>query len=205
MKSSFEIFSKLPRDYYNRPLLDIAKDILGKAFVRKINNKMLAGIIVEVEAYDGRTDEAAHSFGGITNRNKIMFEEGGLLYVYFIYGIHYCCNIVTGKNGIGNAILIRGIQPMIGVEEMLINRFGESNFTDKHKFSVTNGPAKITKAFGINKSQNGINLNGNEIYLCDSNFPKDFKIVTTTRIGIKKSAELPWRFYIKNNPYVSKK
>jgi DNA-3-methyladenine glycosylase len=205
MKNSFEIFSKLTKDFYNRELLETAKDLLGKLFVRKINNKILAGIIVEVEAYDGRTDEAAHSFGGITKRNKIMFEDGGLLYVYFIYGIHYCCNVVTGSKGIGNAVLIRGIQPMIGIDEMLNNRFGKIKFNETHNVSLTNGPAKITKAFSINKKNNGTDLCGDEIYLCNSNFSNDFEIVSTTRIGIKKSADLPWRFYIKNNPYVSKK
>jgi DNA-3-methyladenine glycosylase len=203
MKNSFEIYSKLPKSFYNRELLDVAKELLGKVFVRNINNKLLAGIIVEIEAYDGRTDEAAHSFGGITKRNKIMFEEGGLLYVYFIYGIHYCCNVVTGGKGIGNAVLIRGIQPMIGIDEMLNNRFGENNFNDKHTLSLTNGPAKITQAFSIDKKNNGADLCGDDIYLCESNFSNDFEIVTTTRIGIKKSVELPWRFYIKNNPYVS--
>ena len=205
MKNSFEIYSKLPKTFYNHELLDVAKALLGKVFVRTLNNKLLAGIIVEIEAYDGRTDEAAHSFGGITKRNKIMFEEGGLLYVYFIYGIHYCCNVVTGGKGIGNAVLIRGIQPMIGIDEMLNNRFGENNFNDKHTLSLTNGPAKITQAFSIDKKDNGADLCGDDIYLCESNFSNDFEIVTTTRIGIKKSVELPWRFYIKNNPYVSKK
>ena len=205
MKNSFEIYSKLPKSFYNRELLDVAKDLLGKVFVRTLYNKLLAGIIVEIEAYDGRTDEAAHSFGGITKRNKIMFEEGGLLYVYFIYGIHYCCNVVTGGKGIGNAVLIRGIQPMIGIDEMLNNRFGENNFNDKHTLSLTNGPAKITQAFSIDKKDNGADLCGDDIYLCESNFSNDFEIVTTTRIGIKKSVELPWRFYIKNNPHVSKR
>ena len=205
MKNSLEINSKLPLDFYNQPLLDIAKEILGKVFVRKIQNKIFAGIIVEVEAYDGRTDKAAHSYRGITSRNKVMFEEGGLIYVYFIYGIHHCCNVVTGNKGIGNAILIRGIEPVLGIETMLQNRFGNIKHSEKHILSVTNGPAKITKAFGIDKNNNGTSLCGNEIYLCDSNYPKDFKIVTTTRIGIKKSVDLPWRFYIKNNPYVSKK
>ena len=205
MKNSFEIYSKLPKSFYNRELLDVAKDLLGKVFVRTLYNKLLAGIIVEIEAYDGRTDEAAHSFGGITKRNKIMFEEGGLLYVYFIYGIHYCCNVVTGGEGIGNAVLIRGIQPMMGIDEMLNNRFGKNNFNDKHTLSLTNGPAKITQAFSIDKKNNGADLCGDDIYLCESNFSNDFEIVTTTRIGIKKSVELPWRFYIKNNPHVSKR
>ena len=88
-------------------------------------------------------------FGGITKRNKIMFEDGGLLYVYFIYGIHYCCNVVTGSKGIGNAVLIRGIQPMIGMDEMLNNRFGKIKFNEMHNVSLTNGPAKITQAFSI--------------------------------------------------------
>jgi DNA-3-methyladenine glycosylase len=203
MKNSFEIYSKLPSEFYTRELLDVAIDLIGKTFVRHINKKTLAGVIVEVEAYDGRTDKAAHSFGGPTERNKIMFEKGGLLYVYFIYGMHYCCNVVTGQKGIGNAVLIRALQPVMGIEKMIKNRFGNIEPGEKHLRNLTNGPAKITQALNINKVNNGTDLGGNEIYLSENNFPKDFEIVSDKRIGIKKSTDLPWRFYIKNNPYVS--
>lgn len=203
MKNSFEIYSKLPTKFYRRELLDVAKDLLGKTFVRKINKKTLAGVIVEVEAYDGRTDKAAHSYGGINERNKTMFEQGGVLYVYFIYGIHYCCNVVTGKKGIGSGVLIRGMQPAVGINTMIKNRFGNIEANEKQLRNLTNGPAKITQALNINKMQNGTDLNGIQIFLAESNFPQNFKIVSGKRIGIKKSAELPWRFYIKNNPYVS--
>ena len=203
MKDSFEIYSKLPSKFYTREMLDVAKDLLGKTFVRRINKKTLAGVIVEVEAYDGRTDKAAHSYGGITERNKIMFEQGGLLYVYFIYGMHYCCNIVTGQKGIGNAVLIRALQPVMGIEKMIENRFGNIEPGEKHLQNLTNGPAKITQALNINKMQNGTSLNGKQIFLAENNFPQNFKIISGKRIGIKKSADLPWRFHIKNNPYVS--
>ena len=203
MKNSFEIYSKLPSKFYTRELLDVAKDLLGKTFVKRINKKTLAGVIVEVEAYDGLTDKAAHSYGGPTERNKIMFEQGGLLYVYFIYGIHYCCNVVTGQKGIGNAVLIRALQPAMGIETMVKNRFGNIEPCEKHLQNLTNGPAKITQALNINKINNGTDLGGNEIYLSENNFPQNFEIVAGKRIGIKKSTDLPWRFYIKNNPYVS--
>ena len=205
MKNSVEIYSKLPLNFYRRELLEVAPDLLGKAFVHTTNNKILAGVIVEVEAYDGRIDKAAHSYGGVTQRNKVMFEKGGLLYVYFIYGMHYCCNVVTGDEGIGNAVLIRAVQPILGIENMIQNRFPDGNINDKKMVNLTNGPAKLTQALEIDRNYNGIKLSDDIVYLCDSSHPKNFEIGVSKRIGIKKSAELPWRFYIKNNSYVSKK
>ncbi len=113
--------NKLPRSFYTRPTITVAKELLGKIFVRKIGKKILSGRIVEVEAYL-RNDPACHAFRGMTERNRVMFNEGGYLYVYFTYGMHYCANIVTYKEGIGEAVLIRAVEPVDGIEVMIKNR-----------------------------------------------------------------------------------
>ncbi len=151
------------------------------------------------------TDKSAHSYVGITERNNIMFKNGGLLYVYLIYGIHNCCNIVTGKQNEGDAVLIRGIEPLSGIKKMAFNRYDKSDISSSEKINLSNGPGKICQAFKINRDQNGFNLTGNEIYLLDNEKVKEEKIASTKRIGIKRSKDLQWRFYIKNNQYVSKR
>ena len=116
---------KLNKDFYRRHALAVAPELLGKLLVRKSEDKLLSGMIVETEAYDGANDAASHSFGGRTKRNSVMFEEGGLLYVYFTYGMYYCCNIVTGKKDSGQAVLIRALEPVDGIGEMNLNRFSK--------------------------------------------------------------------------------
>jgi DNA-3-methyladenine glycosylase len=195
---------KLPKDFYNRKVNSVAKSLLGKILVRKDHSLLLSGKIVEVEAYDWKHDEASHSFNGKTKRNEIMFGEAGHLYVYFTYGMHFCANVVTGKVG-GSAVLIRAIEPIDGINIMSLNRFGKETIDKKELINLCNGPAKICQAFGINRSSNGINLQSDEIFIVDSPEIKRTKIISTTRIGIKKSIDLPWRYYVKDNPFVSKK
>lgn len=195
---------KLKRNFYTRDLQIVAKELLGKILVKKDGNTILSGKIVEVEAYDGEIDEASHAYIGKTERTKIMFNEGGYFYVYFTYGAHYCCNVVTGKAGKGTAVLIRAIEPIDGLDEMAINRFG-SLIIEKEKIKLTNGPGKICKAFGISKEHYGIDLTDEYIFIIDMPKIKEEEIIITKRIGIKKSVDLKWRYYIKNNPYVSKK
>jgi len=203
--NSLNLQNKPTLNFYSRNVITVAKDLLGKIFVKIIEGKILAGIIVETEAYDGSMDKAAHSFNGKTKRNEVMFERGGLLYVYFTYGVHHCCNVVTGKPGEGCAVLIRAIEPISGINQMAINRFGRPDFTPKDLFNLTSGPGKICKAFSIDRRDNGANLMGDEIFIIDgAKIPKN-KIVVSSRIGIKKSADLPWRFYIKDNQFVSSK
>ncbi|MCB0730942.1 MAG: DNA-3-methyladenine glycosylase [Ignavibacteriae bacterium] len=198
--------NKLKKDFYTRNVLAVAKDLLGKIFVyqESENSEKLMARIVEVEAYDGNIDEAAHTFIGKTERNKIMFEEGGFLYVYFTYGKHFCANIVTGVKDHGTAILLRGMEPISGINKYAFNRFAKREITEKEKINLLNGPAKICQAFNLDRKFNGTNLIANKIYLLNSDKIPGDKIVQTTRIGIKKSVELPWRFYIKDNKYVSK-
>ena len=207
--------NKLNREFYTRPLITVAKELLGKILVKTegtpiptkppITQTFLAGKIVEVEAYDGSIDQAAHTFIGRTKRNEIMFGQGGYLYVYFTYGVHFCSNVVTGIEGQGTAVLIRALEPVFGIEEMIINRFGRDLKNEKEKLNLTNGPGKICQAFKINRDHWGADLTGNEIFIIDQPIVENKNIIVTKRIGISKSVDLPWRFYIKDNPWVSVK
>lgn len=196
---------KLPRKFYTRDVHIVAKELLGKYLVRKVRRKNLIGRIVEVEAYDGLIDEAAHTFRGKTKRNEVMFNEGGFLYVYFTYGMHYCSNVVAGKLNEGKAVLLRAVEPVNGIDLMAINRFGKKDISAVELKNLTNGPAKICQAFGIARSENGTDLTGKEIFIFDSPKLSENKIAASTRIGIKKSVDLPWRYYIKNNSFLSRK
>jgi DNA-3-methyladenine glycosylase len=196
---------KLKRSFYTRELLTVAKELLGKILVKTDGKVILSGKIVEVEAYDGSIDEAAHTFIGKTKRNEIMFGIGGFLYVYFTYGAHFCSNIVTGKEGEGTAVLIRALEPLDGINKMIFNRFGRDLLKDEEKYNLTSGPGKVCQAMSITKDHYGVDLTGDKIFLLDQPDLKSGQIVISKRIGIKKSVDLLWRFYIKDNPYISKK
>jgi DNA-3-methyladenine glycosylase len=195
---------KLRKSFYRRELLDVAKSLLGKILVKVDGKNILSGIIVEVEAYHGDFDEAAHSYRGITKRTEIMFESGGYLYVYFTYGAHHCCNVVTGKKGQGTAVLIRAVEPISGIDTMIKNRFGRKPKNIKEIFNLTSGPGKTCQAFGIDRKYSGTDLTGNEIFILDGEKIRSKDIGVSKRIGISRSVELPWRFFIKNNPYLSR-
>ncbi|NWG27978.1 MAG: DNA-3-methyladenine glycosylase [Ignavibacteriaceae bacterium] len=196
---------KLNKTFYRRELLEVANDLLGKILVKIDGKNILAGKIVEVEAYHGNFDEASHAFIGITKRNEVMFESGGFLYVYFTYGAHHCCNVVTGKKGEGTAVLIRAVEPVSGLEKMIKNRFGRKLKNDKEIFNLTTGPGKVCQAFGIDRTHSGIDLTGNKIFILDGKKISSKEIGISKRIGITRSVDLPWRFFIKNNPYLSRK
>jgi DNA-3-methyladenine glycosylase len=196
---------KLKKSFYRRELLDVARSLLGKILVKASGDKILAGKIVEVEAYHGDSDEAAHSYGGITKRNEIMFEAGSYLYVYFTYGAHHCCNVVTGKRGQGTAVLIRAVEPVEGIDSMIRNRFGRKIKNDKEIFNLTSGPGKVCQAFSIDRTHSGTDLTGNKIFILNGEKIKSKDIGVSKRIGITRSVDLPWRFFIKNNPYLSRK
>jgi DNA-3-methyladenine glycosylase len=196
---------KLNRNFYKRELISVARDLLGKILVKVNGKTILSGKIVEVEAYHGDFDKAAHSYGGVTKRTEIMFEEGGYLYVYFTYGAHHCCNVVTGKKGEGTAVLIRSIEPSIGIERMIRNRFGRKLRNENEIFNLTSGPGKVCQALGINRTHSGIDLTGRKIFILDGEKINGKQIGVSRRIGITKSVNLPWRFFIMNNPYLSRK
>ncbi|HSW56612.1 MAG TPA: DNA-3-methyladenine glycosylase [Ignavibacteriaceae bacterium] len=196
---------KLKKSFYRREVLVVAQELLGKILVKSHGKEIITGKIVEVEAYHGDTDEAAHSYGGVTKRNEIMFEAGGYLYVYFTYGAHHCCNVVTGKKGQGTAVLIRAVEPVEGIDSMIRNRFGRKLKNDKEIFNLTSGPGKVCQAFSIDRTHSGTDLTGNKIFILDGEKIKSKDIGISKRIGITRSVDLPWRFFIKDNPYLSRK
>ncbi len=195
---------KLSREFYTRPVIKVAKELLGKILIKVERGKILAGKIVEVEAYDGKNDEASHSFRGKTKRNEVMFRKGGFFYVYFTYGVHHCCNVVTGEEGHGAAVLIRAIEPLSGIETMALRRFGKKKITEKQFFNLTNGPGKICEAFAFDRSHSGLDLTSDKIFIIDGPLLKKSEIGVSMRIGISRSTELPWRFFIKGNKFLSR-
>lgn len=175
----------------------VAPRLLGCHLVRELNGRQLIGRIVETEAYD-QTDAASHSYRGRTPRTDVMFGPPGHLYVYFTYGMHYCCNVVCGPRGHGSAVLIRALEPLKGKSLMVQNRSGK---TATH---LTNGPAKLCQALAINRAQNGHDLTAPPLQLILQPAVPQTEVIQTTRIGISTAQDVPWRFYIKGNKYVSK-
>lgn len=173
-----------------------ARRLLGCIVEREIDGQAVQVMIVETEAYD-ETDAASHSFNGRTPRTDVMFGPAGHLYVYFTYGMHYCCNVVTGQVGEGSAVLIRAVEPLIGANILEKRR-------SKTGLQATNGPAKLCQALGIDKKMNGHDLENKPLKLLLQP-PLKGGIVQTTRVGTRQATEVKWRFYIADNPYVSVK
>lgn len=201
---------KLSLDFYKRDALTVAKDLLGKILVRTVDGIELKARIVEVEAYTGVNDKACHTYGGkITPRTEVMFGRAGKLYIYLIYGMYDLMNIVTGEEGSGEAVLIRGVESLNCIDKFSKNRFLKTyeELSSYQKKNLTNGPGKLTRAMGISRDENGKDLLEEEIYIIDDNF-RNFEIAKRPRIGVdyaEEHAELPYRFYIKGNRWVSVK
>jgi len=174
-----------------------ARRLLGCYIKRHVDGQTITARIVETEAYDA-TDAASHSFKGETKRTKVMFGPAGYLYVYFTYGMHYCCNIVVGSEGYGAAVLIRAVEPVEG-KDYMEKRRGKSGV------QATNGPAKVCQAMNIDIADNGTDLINGAVQLVEQPEVEESKITTTSRIGISAAKQTPWRFYITDNPYVSRK
>jgi DNA-3-methyladenine glycosylase len=193
-----EMYSKLPKEFYLQKCLTAAKELIGKLIVRKKGKHIYSGIIVETEAYTGSTDAAAHSYRGKTERNKYMFSEGGVAYVYFTYGVHHCVNVVVEKEHTSHAVLIRALEPIEGIEQMMKNR-GTDNI-----YNLTSGPGKLTEAMEIDLRQNGADLLGDELFITEAPVDRKFKVLRSKRIGITKNADKLYRFYAADNPFVSR-
>jgi DNA-3-methyladenine glycosylase len=189
----------LAREFYKRHPLKVARDLLGMKLVRIINAKKLVGEIVEAEAYGGRDDPASHAYHGLTERNKSMFSLAGIAYIYFIYGNHYCLNVVAKRGKEAGAVLIRALKPVEGINIMVKNR----GVFDVKK--LTSGPGKLTKAFGIDKRFDGWDLTlGSELYIAEGKEVKDEMVEYTSRIGVKAAKRRKWRVFVKNSVYVSR-
>jgi len=190
--------------YQNTDVNDLAVQLLGKMLFTRVDGELTAGVIVETEAYKGIEDKASHAYGGrFTNRTQVIYEEGGLSYVYLCYGIHHLFNVVTAPKGTPHAVLIRGIEPVKGIDIMLRRR----NMVIL-KPNITAGPGALSKAMGIDKGLNAKDLLGDEIWIEDKGivFPGD-QIVSSARVGVdyaEDHALLPWRYYIRGNKFVSK-
>jgi len=180
----------LPRSFYSRDTVKVAKDLLGKTLVRKIDGYTLAGIITETEAYRYKDDPASHAYRGITERNKAMFGEVGKAYVYFTYGMYYCFNVVAKSQRVGaGAVLIRALEPQKGISKMIHNR----NTTLLS--SLTSGPGKLTQSLKITKTQYGEDLaKHSTLYITEGVLPS--KIVLGSRIGIRTATDKLWNFKI---------
>ena len=197
---------KLPAAFYHRGnVVGIARELLGKLLVTHFEGRRTAGRIAETEAYNGVLDKASHSYGGRrTKRTETMYAAGGIAYVYLCYGIHHLFNVVTSVSNTPHAVLIRAITPVEGIDTMLARMK-----KDKLDNTVGRGPGNVSKALGIATIHTGLSLLENDIYIGDDGtVVKPSQIVTTPRIGVDYAAEdalLPYRFYIKGNPYVSGK
>ncbi len=194
---------KLDESFYQRlDVTRVAKDLLGKVLYTRVDRRVSSGIIVETEAYS-HTEKGCHAYlNRKTKRNEVMFNAGGYSYVYLCYGIHNLFNVVTGEAGTGDAVLIRALEPVDGMQHMQ-ERIGVSNVR-----RITSGPGKLTKALGIDRSFNGKHLTGSQIWIGDEGITvKKQQIVASARIGIDyagQDALLPWRYTLAGNVWISK-
>jgi DNA-3-methyladenine glycosylase len=185
----------LARSFYARPSIEVAPDLLNKVLVAG----PCRGRIVEVEAYAGGLDPASHAYRGPTARNATMFGPPGHLYVYFTYGMHFCANAVTGPADAGQAVLLRALAPLAGLEEMRARRPGARGVTD-----LTSGPAKLTMALGIARSQDGVDLVRGPIRIVDDGTPPPAEPGVSPRVGITRAADRAWRWFVPGDPNVSR-
>jgi DNA-3-methyladenine glycosylase len=192
----------LPRSFYDRDPRMVGPDLLGKILVRRDGRRLLTGRIVEVEAYLGVEDAAAHASIGKTARNAVLFGPPGYAYVYFIYGNHYCLNVSCLPDGIPGGILFRGVEPIQGIAAMFKRR-GIDESSDLRK--LTRGPGRLAAAFGITREgDNGKDLTSSRsnLYIADDGQPAP-EVLITKRIGIKKATDMPLRYIVPGNPFVS--
>jgi DNA-3-methyladenine glycosylase len=203
-KSLRKYANALPRSFYDRDPRDVSRDLLGKILVRRERKKLLAGRIVEVEAYLGEDDPAAHSAAGRTARNAVLFGPPGYAYVYFIYGNHYCLNVSCLPDGIAGGILFRALEPIKGIEEMARAReISVDKPSDLRK--LTTGPGRLAEAFGITRERDNekdLTDASSDLFVAEDGYSPD-RILITPRIGISKAAKRPLRYIIAKNPFVS--
>ncbi len=195
----------LPREFFNRDPRRVCRELLGKVLVRREDNKLLAGRVVELEAYMGRGDPAAHAYIGPTARNRVLFGPPGHAYIYFIYGNHYCLNVSCMPEGKAGSVLFRALEPLAGIAEMERARGEEDGVSKRVLRLLTSGPGRLAEAFGITRPRdNGKDLTdaSSDLFLADDGYPTP-RVLTTVRVGITKAAERPLRYVIAGNEFVS--
>ena len=191
----------LPRAFYDRDTLEVARDLLGNYLVRRIDGAELVVRITETEAYIGAVDRACHAYGGRrTARTETLYAKPGTAYVYLIYGMYHCLNFVTEPEGTAAAVLLRGVEAVEGTDLLARNRFGQSweQLTAYQRKNFLNGPGKVCKALSLTRAHNGLDLTGGELFLCDGGTPQG-EIHVGKRIGIDYAGEavdFPWRFWL---------
>jgi DNA-3-methyladenine glycosylase len=203
-KNICDLGTPLGRAFFNRDSRIVGRELLGKLLVRREGRKKLVARVVEVEAYLGKDDPAAHSFGGPTPRNRVMFGPPGFAYVYFIYGNHYCLNVSCQPEGIAAAVLFRALEPLVGIDQMAVRR-DITVETPRDLRLLTSGPGRMAEAFGVTRERdNGKDLTSirSDLWLADDGFVPA-STLATKRIGITKAADRPWRYVIAGNPFVS--
>jgi len=192
---------RLSRGFYARPTVEVARALLGMRLVRVLEGERLAGRIVEVEAYDGRDDRASHASRGPTPRSQIMFGPPGFAYIYFIYGMYHCLNVVTQREGYPAAILIRALEPVEGIERMRALR-------QRPDRELTCGPGRLCQALGITRVLNGVDLCHSDVLFIEADEGVlEEEIVATPRVGVRgdeRALKVPWRFLVRDNPFVSR-
>lgn len=196
----------LPRRFFDRDPRDVSRDLLGKLLVRRNGRRLMSGRVVEVEAYLGAEDAAAHAASGKTARNAVLFGPPGYAYIYFIYGNHFCLNVSTLPEGVAGGVLFRALEPMSGLEEMALARDIEVR-NDRDLRLLTSGPGRLAEAFGITRERdNGKDLTstGSDLWLADDGYSPN-QVLVTRRIGITKAAHMPLRYLIAGNRFVSGK
>ena len=195
------LLSKLERQFFDRDTLEVARDLLGKYLVRMWDGAARVGRSTETEAYIGRCDKACHAYGcRRTPRTETLFAPPGTAYIYLIYGMYHCLNFVTEAEGEPAAVLLRGLEPVEGLVPMSLNRFGKlpGELTAYQKKHFLDGPGKVCRALGLTRAQNGLDLCGRELFVCDGG-ERPSVIHTGPRIGIdyaQEAAHFPWRFYV---------
>jgi DNA-3-methyladenine glycosylase len=200
---------KAGKDFYMKSALELARALLGCLLIHRTEDGICAGKIVETEAYMGTKDKASHSYNNRrTKRTETMFGPSGQAYVYLIYGMYHCMNIVAAEPDNPQAVLIRALEPIDGLDLMAYRRYSKSlsDCSRKELLNLTNGPGKLCQAMKITIKNNGESLTGNSLYIVKQGTPKASDIITTTRINIayaEEAVHFPYRFYIKNSPYVS--
>jgi DNA-3-methyladenine glycosylase len=191
----------LPRKFFARPVVTVARDLLGHLLVHQTPQGRTVGRIVETEAYRGADDPASHAYR-LTPRSRIMAGPPGIAYVYFTYGNHFCLNVVTGREGVAAAVLLRALEPLEGIALMAarrgVNVRGEADLR-----SLASGPGRLTQAMGITRMHNGWDLTRPPLLIADGR-PGRRRIATGPRVGIRRAVDRPWRFILRDNPFVSR-